>query len=114
MEINCPKLPHMYKENKTFVDGWGACVLCQKEHAVDPTPIDIMLGGFCCQPFSKARARTGKSAKQSKCASDHPLFTTIWEVQAYLQKKKPLFFVVEELREFNACDKTKRTSSKSF
>ena len=66
---------------------------------------DIMSIGGICQPFSRARTKTGGTARTG--SSDvHPGYDTTLElVPLLLDMRKPRIFILEEINEFDHCKK---------
>jgi site-specific DNA-cytosine methylase len=91
------QLGHLFTDNEHFATGMGECKLHKKVCCINPEVADIATGGLPCQPFTKARLKTGMSAR-SAGASLHPDYHTVMGgFREYLIQRKPRSFFVENV-----------------
>jgi site-specific DNA-cytosine methylase len=93
------KIEHCFEENESLMAGYGKCARHKRccQHDVPACGVDIMTGGFPCQPHSAARHKTGKTPGTGQ-PSSHPSYNTL-HVGAvdYLQARDPACFCIEQV-----------------
>ena len=102
---NRPGLRHMFSSLEDQLRPDGACMLPQHANCtkqLNELQPDIMSVGGICQPFSRARFKTGSTAKTG--SSDvHPGYeTTLEMVPLLLDMRKPRIFILEEVNDFDS------------
>ena len=87
---------------KCLLDGHTSC--CQ-----DCIP-DVLAAGGICQPFTKARMKTGTG--KSGAPAEHPgYYITLEALPLLLDHRKPKIFILEEVLEFGQKDHTGTSAS---
>lgn len=97
-------LGRLYTDNKAFLTGAGTDLLgvknrCRKSPCVKVSSARprCATAGLPCQPWSRARAKGGSTAR-SGCPGSHPDWqTTMVDFPKYLAVRKPEQFFIEEV-----------------
>ena len=95
-------LGRLYTANSAFIDGHGTDVLGGKRKSNKGVKISTIkprcvTAGLPCQPWTRARSKSGTSERGS-CPSQHPDYqTTMIEFPAYLHARQPDQFFIEEV-----------------
>ena len=83
----------------------GKCLLDGHTNCLQDRTPDVLAAGGICQPFTKARTKTGTG--KSGAPAEHPGYHITLEVLPLLvDHRKPKIFLLEEVLEFGQKDKT--------
>ena len=91
---------HIFEDVQAYVDGGAYCYLHHQNCKCSPSRPHVSIGGLPCPPWSRARQKSGRTARTG-AAEHHPAFDTVFRLWGdYLDSRKPHTFWIEEVDTF--------------
>ena len=96
-----PSLGHLFEDNQSVVDKRGRCVLhgqtCDLAEDAEEEEPDISTNGPPCQPFTRARQRSGNTPRTGSTDRHSDFATVMQQWCEYLTCRRPRSWWLEEV-----------------